>query len=98
MRVSSADLLRNFGPISDAALSEPIVVTKNGRDRLALISFEEFTELQRVQGIFKKLLEAYLADERSVVDGVKLILDAEADLRRSEGEADLRPGQRRGGV
>jgi PHD/YefM family antitoxin component YafN of YafNO toxin-antitoxin module len=45
-RVTTVDLVRNFGSYSDAALSEPIFVTKNGRDRLVLIGIERFNMLQ----------------------------------------------------
>jgi prevent-host-death family protein len=45
MRVSSAEFIRNFGSYSDTALSEPIVITKNGRDRLVLISIDEYQHL-----------------------------------------------------
>ena len=45
MRVSSAEFIRNFGSYSDSALSEPIVITKNGRDRLVLISIDEYKHL-----------------------------------------------------
>ncbi len=45
MRVSSAEFIRNFGSYSDTALSEPIVITKNGRDRLVLISIDEYKHL-----------------------------------------------------
>lgn len=41
-RVSSVELIRNFGVYSDDALSTPIVVTKNGRDRLVIISIEQY--------------------------------------------------------
>jgi prevent-host-death family protein len=45
MRVSSAEFIRNFGSFSDTALSEPIIITKNGRDRLVLISVDEYKHL-----------------------------------------------------
>ena len=47
MKVSTADLVRNFGPLSDKALSEPLTITKNGRDRLVLLSVEEYSRLKR---------------------------------------------------
>ena len=43
-RISSADLVRNFSVHSDAALSEPLVITRNGRDRLVLMSTEHYHE------------------------------------------------------
>lgn len=47
MKVSTAELVRNFGPLSDKALSEPLTITKNGRDRLVLLSAEEYSRLKR---------------------------------------------------
>lgn len=44
-RVTSAEAARNFSTLSDAALSEPVVVTKNGRDRLVLLGIEEYNFL-----------------------------------------------------
>ena len=43
MRVSVKELLRNFSRLSDLALREPVIVTKNGRDRLVLVSFDAYT-------------------------------------------------------
>ena len=45
MRVSVKELLRNFSRLSDKALSEPVIITKNGRDRLVLVSMEEYSML-----------------------------------------------------
>lgn len=47
MRISTADFLKNFGAISDQALSEPVTITKNGRDRLVVISAGEYERLTR---------------------------------------------------
>jgi len=47
MKVSTAEFVRNFGPLSDKALTEPLTITKNGRDRLVLLSVEEYARLSR---------------------------------------------------
>lgn len=47
MKVSTAELVRNFGPLSDKALIEPVTITKNGRERLVLLSVEEYERLKR---------------------------------------------------
>jgi prevent-host-death family protein len=47
MKVSTAELMRNFGPLADKALTEPLTITKNGRDRLVLLSTEEYARLKR---------------------------------------------------
>jgi|SRR5215213_8553057 len=46
-RISSADLVRNFSVHSDAALSEPLVITRNGRERLVLMNTEHYHEVRR---------------------------------------------------
>jgi hypothetical protein len=47
MRVSSAEFLKQYGALSDKALVEPITITRNGRDRLVLMSAEAFERLSR---------------------------------------------------
>ena len=47
MRISSADLQKQFGTVADKALREPVTITRNGRDRLVLMSVEEYERLKR---------------------------------------------------
>lgn len=47
MRVSAAELQRQWGKVQDLALSEPVTVTCNGRERMVLLSFEEYNRLKR---------------------------------------------------
>lgn len=47
MRVSSAEFLKRYGAVSDRALNEPVTITRNGRDRLVLVSAEEFQRISR---------------------------------------------------
>lgn len=44
---TAGELVRQFSHYSDLALSEPVVVTKNGRARNVLISVEEYERLKR---------------------------------------------------
>jgi len=44
-RVTSSEAARNFSQISDDALGEPVVVTKNGRDRLVMLGVDEYNFL-----------------------------------------------------
>lgn len=46
MRVSSADFIKRYGALTDRAITEPVTITRNGRDRLVLISAEEFERLR----------------------------------------------------
>jgi PHD/YefM family antitoxin component YafN of YafNO toxin-antitoxin module len=46
MRVSSAEFLKNYGALTDKALSEPVTITRNGRDRLVVLSVDEYARLK----------------------------------------------------
>ena len=47
MRVTTADFIKHYGTLADRALSEPVTITKNGRDRLVVLSAEEYERLCR---------------------------------------------------
>lgn len=47
LKVNSADFQRNIGRYQDLALTQPIVVTRNGRERTVLLSTEEYHRLKR---------------------------------------------------
>jgi prevent-host-death family protein len=47
MKVTSAEFIKNYGEIADKALSEPVTITRNGRDRLVMLSVEEYRRLAR---------------------------------------------------
>ena len=47
MKVSTADFIKNYGTLADKALTEPITITKNGRDRFVMLSAEEYSRLKR---------------------------------------------------
>jgi prevent-host-death family protein len=59
--VSSADCQRHFGMYSDKALREPISITRNGRERLVMVSAEEYHRLKRNSRIALSVAE--LTDE-----------------------------------
>ncbi|MGF6233185.1 PHD/YefM family antitoxin component YafN of YafNO toxin-antitoxin module [Inquilinus ginsengisoli] len=46
MRVTTADFIKRWGALADRALSEPVTITKNGRDRLVMLSAEEYERLK----------------------------------------------------
>lgn len=46
-RVSTAEFIKNFGQLADQALTEPVTITKHGRDRLVMLSVEEYERLKR---------------------------------------------------
>ena len=45
--VSAAEFHRNIGIYQDMALTRPVTITKNGRERTVLLSAEEFHRLKR---------------------------------------------------
>ena len=47
MRVTTADFIKSYGTLADKALTEPVTITKNGRDRLVLVSADEYARLKR---------------------------------------------------
>ena len=47
LKVSAAEFQRNIGRYQDLALTQPIAVTRNGRERTVMISTEEYHRLKR---------------------------------------------------
>lgn len=46
-RITSREFQRNFGRCQDDALREPLAITRNGRDRLVILSVDEYERLKR---------------------------------------------------
>jgi prevent-host-death family protein len=46
-KVTAREFHRALGEISDRALREPVIITKQGRDHLVLLSAEEYKRLKR---------------------------------------------------
>ena len=47
IRVSSTEFGKEVGRYQDAALTQPVFVTRNGRDRTVVISADEYHRLKR---------------------------------------------------
>ena len=62
MRVTTAEFIKGYGALADKALTEPVTITKNGRDRLVVVSAEEYERLRR------RDRRAFRADELSETD------------------------------
>ncbi len=45
--VSSGDFLKSYGRITEAAMREPVSITSHGRERLVLLSAEEYRRLKQ---------------------------------------------------
>lgn len=73
-KVTSREFQRNFGRYRDEALKSPLSITHNGRDRLVIMSADEYERLKR-QG-----RQALAVEE---------LTDAELDaIRRAEPSAE----------
>ena len=44
-RVTATDFKNNIGAFSDAAMNEPVIITSHQRDRLVLLSADEYRRL-----------------------------------------------------
>jgi len=47
-RVSSTELSNKLGQYQDEALKRPVIITKNRRERLVLMSIEEYRRLKQM--------------------------------------------------
>lgn len=69
-RVTSREFQRNFGRFQDEALKTPLSITRNGRERLVVLSAEEYARLKRrdrraiaVENLSEAEIEAILRAE-----------------------------------
>jgi len=83
MNVPAAEFQRNIGLYQDKALSEPVFVTRNGRERTVLISADEYRRLKRrdrqalrVEELSQEEIEAIAGTEMAAEHSH---LDAELD-------------------
>jgi PHD/YefM family antitoxin component YafN of YafNO toxin-antitoxin module len=47
MRVTTADFIKHYSTLADRALTEPLTITKHGRDRLVVVSASEYERLKK---------------------------------------------------
>jgi PHD/YefM family antitoxin component YafN of YafNO toxin-antitoxin module len=85
MRVTTADFIKNYGSLADKALSEPVTITKNGRDRLVVLSAGEYERLRRRDRTVIKAGE--LTDEE-----MALIAQAEVPAEHAHLDEELTDG------
>jgi prevent-host-death family protein len=45
--VTAAEVSKKFGAYQDAAVREPVIITKNGRPRTVLMAYEDFIRLSK---------------------------------------------------
>ena len=86
--VTAAEVSKNFGAYQDAAVRDPVIITKNGRPRTVLMAYEDFVRLskrdRRVQ-LTSELSDAELAEvERSAMAPGHEHLDDELTANAAE--------------
>ncbi|MCK8787855.1 type II toxin-antitoxin system Phd/YefM family antitoxin [Roseomonas sp. NAR14] len=85
MRVTTAEFIKGYGRLADRALTEPVTITKNGHDRLVLLSAGEYERLRRRDR--RAILPEELTEEE-----VAAIAAAEVDPRHAHLNAELGEG------
>ena len=67
VKISSAEFQKNIGRYQDVALTQPVTVTRNGRERTVLISVEEYQRLKRRDRRVKGL-EDFTAEDIAAIE------------------------------
>ena len=81
--VTAAEVSKNFGAYQDAAVRDPVIITKNGRPRTVLMAYEDYVRLLKRDRRVERSVELSEADIQAVeqsrmVPGFES-LDAELD-------------------
>ena len=63
--VTASEVSKDFIAIMDAAQKEPIVVKSKDRESVAIVSMEDFEELQKLKNARLKILAHKIAEEAS---------------------------------
>lgn len=82
MTVSAVEFQRNFGRYQDEALKQPVSITRNGRDRLVVLSSEEYQRLKRRERIVVRTEEFSATELQAITQG-------EMDTRHNHLNAEL---------
>lgn len=82
MRVTSAEFIKSYGSLADKALTEPVTITKNGRDQLVLVSAEEYDRLRQ------RDRHAFRTEDLSAAE-IALIAKAEMPPEHAHLDAEL---------
>ena len=63
---TAAEVSKNFGAYQDAAVREPVIITKNGRPRTVLMAYEDFVRLSKRDRRVQRTTELSEADIAAV--------------------------------
>ena len=66
LTITSADFQRHFGRYQDEALKEPLAITRNGRERLVVLSADEYHRLKRRDRQVMRLEDFTAADLEAI--------------------------------
>ncbi|MBD9512132.1 type II toxin-antitoxin system Phd/YefM family antitoxin [Ensifer sp. ENS10] len=66
--VTAAAVSKNFGAYQDAAVREPVIITKNGRPRIVLLAYEDYLRLSRRDRRVEATADLRGAVEKSEMD------------------------------
>lgn len=69
--VTAAAVSKNFGAYQDAAVRQPVIITKNGRPRTVLLAYEDFVRLSK-RDRRVELTAELSADEIAAVESAKM--------------------------
>ncbi|MGI9415324.1 MAG: type II toxin-antitoxin system Phd/YefM family antitoxin [Hyphomicrobiales bacterium] len=83
VKVTSAQLIKHFGRYHDAALREPVTVTKHGRDSVVILSADEYYRLKPED------LDLHPAVEEPAVDLLEPIEQADIPVELVEVDDDM---------
>ncbi|MGY3613922.1 type II toxin-antitoxin system Phd/YefM family antitoxin [Bradyrhizobium sp. USDA 10063] len=64
--VTAAEISKNFGAYQDAAVREPVIITKNGRPRTVLMAYEDFVRLSKRERRVQRTVDLSEADITAV--------------------------------
>jgi PHD/YefM family antitoxin component YafN of YafNO toxin-antitoxin module len=69
LTVSAVEFQRNFGRYQDEALKQPVSITRDGRDRLVVLSAEEYQRLKRRDREVIRTQDLSAADLNAIIEG-----------------------------
>ncbi|TIO04089.1 type II toxin-antitoxin system Phd/YefM family antitoxin [Mesorhizobium sp.] len=69
--VTAAAVSKNFGAYQDAAVRDPVIITKNGRPRTVLLAYEDFVRLSK-RDRRVELTTELSADEITAVEATEM--------------------------
>src|SRR5260370_12888850 len=90
IKVSAAEFQRNIGRYQDMALTQPVVVARNGRERTVMISVEEYHRLKRRDRRVMRL-EDFTDEDIAALEEIRAPLAAKASHREPPSSSPRAP-------